>query len=76
MLEFDTVVREAINIGSNYKISVSENAQRIDTFIGAGIEIETDEDWLRLEKSEVNRLWAESYQFAEKLEGGRVIFVL
>lgn len=51
-------VGQVINIGSNYEISIGDTVQLIAEGMGADIEIKTDEQRLRPEKSEVERLWA------------------
>jgi NAD dependent epimerase/dehydratase len=51
-------VGEVINIGSNFEISIGDTARAIAEVMGVGIEICTDEQRLRPEKSEVMRLWA------------------
>ncbi len=66
-LESDAAVGEVINIGSNYEISIGDTAQLIAEVMGAEIEIETDEERLRPEKSEVNRLWADNSKAKELL---------
>lgn len=67
-LESDAAVGEVINVGSNYEISIGDTARLIAEVMGADIEIETDEERLRPEKSEVNRLWADNSK-AKKLLG-------
>lgn len=52
------VVGEVINLGSNYEISVGETARLIGEIMGVDLAIETDEQRIRPEKSEVERLWA------------------
>lgn len=54
----DRGVGEVINIGSNYEISIGDTAKVIAEVMGVEIEIVTDEQRLRPEKSEVDRLWA------------------
>lgn len=49
---------QVINIGSNYEISVGDTVKLISEVMGVDIEIETDDQRLRPEKSEVERLWA------------------
>ncbi len=66
MAEADTVMGETINLGSNYEVSIGDTAQTIARLLGADITITTDEQRLRPEKSEVNRLWA-CNQKAQKL---------
>jgi len=51
---------EVINIGSNYEISIGDTAQAIAKIMGVEIEIISDEQRIRPEKSEVERLWAEN----------------
>ncbi|MFM1651277.1 NAD-dependent 4,6-dehydratase LegB [Brevibacillus sp. B_LB10_24] len=58
--ESDASLGEVINIGSNYEISVGETVQLIADVMGKEIEIETDVQRLRPEKSEVERLWADN----------------
>lgn len=67
-LESDSAVGEVINIGSNYEISIGETAQLIAEVMNTEIKIETDEERLRPEKSEVNRLWADNSK-AKRLLG-------
>lgn len=54
----DRSVGEVINIGSNFEISIGDTARAIAAAMGAEIEIVTDEQRLRPELSEVERLWA------------------
>jgi NAD dependent epimerase/dehydratase len=51
---------EAVNFGSNYEISIGDTAQLIAEAMNAEIDIITDEDRLRPENSEVERLWADN----------------
>lgn len=53
-------IGETINIGSNYEVSIGETAEIIADIMGINLTIETDEQRLRPEKSEVERLWAEN----------------
>lgn len=57
-LEADSGTGEVINIGSNFEISIGDTATAIAEAMGTSIEIVTDEQRLRPEKSEVERLWA------------------
>ncbi|EMF80405.1 NAD dependent epimerase/dehydratase, LLPSF_EDH_00030 family [Leptospira weilii serovar Topaz str. LT2116] len=65
-LKSDVSVGEVINIGSNYEISVGETVRTIAEMMKTSVEIESDDQRLRPEKSEVERLWA-SNQKAKKL---------
>jgi NAD dependent epimerase/dehydratase len=53
-------VGEAINLGSNFEISIGDTAKKIAQKMGVDIEIQSDEQRLRPEKSEVERLWADN----------------
>ena len=61
-------VGEVINIGSNYEISIGDTAKVIAEVMGVEIEIVTDEQRLRPEKSEVDRLWAANEKAARLLD--------
>lgn len=56
----DAALGEAINIGSNYEISVGDAVKVIADLMGGKIEIETDAARLRPAASEVERLWADN----------------
>jgi NAD dependent epimerase/dehydratase len=58
---------EVINLGSNYEISIGDTVKVIAETMGADIEILTDEQRLRPEKSEVDRLWASNEKAARLL---------
>lgn len=58
--EADQAIGQVINIGSNFEISIGETARVIAEVMQAKIEIETDEQRLRPDKSEVERLWADN----------------
>jgi NAD dependent epimerase/dehydratase len=51
-------VGEVVNVGSNFEVSIGDTARLIAEAMGVEIEIVTDEQRLRPEKSEVERLWA------------------
>jgi NAD dependent epimerase/dehydratase len=57
-LTAERVVGEVINLGSGFEISIAETAQAIADVMGTTVEIALDEQRLRPEKSEVERLWA------------------
>lgn len=71
--ESDRSVGEVINIGSNFEISIGETAKIIAEVMGVAIEIETDQQRIRPEKSEVERLWADNTK-AEKLTGWKPVY--
>lgn len=66
--ESDAAVGEVINIGSNYEISIGDSVRMIAEVMGAEVEIETEQERLRPDKSEVERLWADNAK-AERLLG-------
>ena len=49
---------EVINLGSNFEISIGDTVRNIAALMGVDVDISTDEQRLRPEKSEVERLWA------------------
>jgi dTDP-glucose 4,6-dehydratase len=59
-LRSDHGVGEVINLGSNFEVSIGDTAQLIAEVMGVELEILTDEQRLRPEKSEVERLWADN----------------
>ena len=67
MLENEASIGQVINIGSNYEISIGDTAQLIAQVIGTELTIETDDQRLRPEKSEVERLWADNRKASELL---------
>ncbi|MFD1020655.1 NAD-dependent 4,6-dehydratase LegB [Thalassobacillus hwangdonensis] len=70
---------EVINLGSNFEVSIGDTAQLIAEAAGTTLEIEVEDDRLRPEKSEVERLWAENAKAKRLLDwepayGGRAGF--
>lgn len=66
-LASDHGVGTVTNIGSNFEISIGAAALAIADLMGAEIEIVTDEQRMRPEKSEVERLWASNEKAKELL---------
>jgi dTDP-glucose 4,6-dehydratase len=64
----DVSVGEVINIGSNYEISIGVLVEIIAEIMQVKVEIQTEQERLRPEKSEVERLWADNSK-AKKLTG-------
>lgn len=56
----DSCIGEVINIGSNCEISIVDTVQLIEEIMAVNIEIETDDQRIRPEQSEVERLWADN----------------
>lgn len=61
-------IGEIINIGSNYEVSIGETAEMIADIMNVNLTIETDEQRLRPEKSEVERLWANNLKAKQLLD--------
>jgi dTDP-glucose 4,6-dehydratase len=59
---------EVINFGSNFEASVGDTLLLIADIMGARIELETDAQRLRPQRSEVERLWADNSK-AKRLLG-------
>ncbi len=60
MAESDTAVGQVINIGSGFEVSIGDVARLIVEKLSADVEIVTDEQRLRPEGSEVDRLLADN----------------
>lgn len=56
----DAAVGEVVNIGSNFEISIGEAIQIIGQVMNAEVEAVTEAERVRPEKSEVNRLYADT----------------
>jgi NAD dependent epimerase/dehydratase len=67
-LKAERGVGEVINLGSNFEISIGDTARNIAQVMGAEIEIVADDQRLRPEKSEVERLWASNQKARELLQ--------
>ena len=72
-LESDRCLGEIINLGSNFEISIGDVASTIAEVMGVKVNIFTDEQRLRPENSEVERLWADN-QKAKSLLGWKPQF--
>lgn len=66
--ESDETIGEVINAGSNYEISIGDTVKKIINIMGKDIKIVCDEERIRPEKSEVNRLWADNTKIKELTE--------
>lgn len=66
--ESDKTAGEVINIGSNYEITIGDTVKLIAELMNKEIDIDTDQQRIRPENSEVERLWAENAK-AKKLTG-------
>jgi dTDP-glucose 4,6-dehydratase len=70
LAESDHTVGEVVNLGSNFEISIRDTALEISELMNTQIDIETQNQRNRPEKSEVQRLCADNKRAAE-LSGWR-----
>ncbi len=73
--EADESTGQVINVGSNFEISIGDLADKIIALSGQKVTIECDEDRIRPEKSEVNRLWCNNRK-AEDIIGWKPLYTL
>jgi Nucleoside-diphosphate-sugar epimerases len=66
--ESDKTIGEVINAGSNYEISIGDTVKKIIDIVGKDVKIICDEERIRPENSEVNRLWADNTKIKELTE--------
>jgi NAD dependent epimerase/dehydratase len=60
LAECDAAIGRTVNAGSGFEISIGDTARTIIELMGREVEIVTEEQRLRPEASEVERLWADS----------------
>ncbi len=60
LAESDQTLGETVNIGSNSEISIGDTLNLIKDIMHSDVEFIVDEQRLRPEKSEVNRLWCDN----------------
>lgn len=60
LAESDQTLGETVNIGSNAEISIGDTLNLIKDIMHSDVEFIVDEQRLRPEKSEVNRLWCDN----------------
>jgi NAD dependent epimerase/dehydratase len=58
--ESDTVTGEVVNIGSNYEISIGDTIDIIKKILDVDVQIITEEQRIRPQSSEVERLWSDN----------------
>jgi len=63
--ESDNTIGKTLNAGSNYEISINDTAKIIAELMDKKIEIISEKERFRPEKSEVNRLWADNTKIKE-----------
>ena len=64
----DETIGETVNIGSNFEVSIGETVRLIARIMNADVEIVTEQERIRPEKSEVQRLCADTSK-AKRLFG-------
>jgi NAD dependent epimerase/dehydratase len=67
MAESGAGIGDVINIGSNFEISIGDAVKVIAEVTGRDTEVTVEDQRLRPEKSEVERLWADTTKAAEML---------
>lgn len=60
LAQSDECIGETVNIGSNFEVSVGDTLQLIKEIMQSDVEFVVDEQRIRPEKSEVNRLWCDN----------------
>ncbi len=68
IMNSEETLGEVVNVGSNFEISIGDTVELIAEVMDADIQIKTDENRLRPQKSEVERLWADNTRM-KKLTG-------
>lgn len=61
----DKAIGETVNIGSNFEISVGDTLNLIRQIMASDVEFVVDEQRIRPEKSEVQRLWCDNTKIFE-----------
>lgn len=56
----DKTIGKSVNIGSNFEISIGDTLNLIKEIMGSDVNFVVDEQRIRPEKSEVNRLWCDN----------------
>jgi len=73
--ESDRSKGEVINIGSNFEISIGDTVNLIAEIMNTRVEIQTDDQRIRPDKSEVERLWADNAK-ARELAGWEPLYAM
>ncbi|WP_291632297.1 NAD-dependent 4,6-dehydratase LegB [Clostridium sp.] len=63
--ESERTIGEVINAGSNYEITIGDTVKKIVNIIDKDVKILCDDERIRPENSEVNRLWADNTKIKE-----------
>ncbi|MDG2321171.1 MAG: NAD-dependent 4,6-dehydratase LegB [Rhodospirillaceae bacterium] len=65
MASSEASVGETINIGSNFEVAIGETVDMIKEIMSSNVKIMTDDERIRPEASEVERLWASNAKAKE-----------
>ncbi len=65
LVECEKAIGETVNIGSNFEISIGDVFNLIKEIMNSDVEVITDSERLRPEKSEVFRLWCDNAKIRE-----------
>ena len=68
LAECEAALGETVNIGSNQEITIGDTVNLIQKLIGSKVTIESDDQRIRPERSEVERLWCDNSKI-RKLTG-------
>jgi nucleoside-diphosphate-sugar epimerase len=60
LAECDSAIGQVVNIGSNYEISIGEVFEKIKILMKSDVDFTVDQQRIRPEKSEVQRLWCDN----------------
>lgn len=64
----DAAIGQVVNIGSNYEISIEDTFRKIQNLMGSNVALVIEQQRIRPEKSEVQRLWCDNSKI-KKLTG-------
>jgi len=65
LAECEKAIGETVNIGSNFEISIGDVVDNIKEIMNSNVQVITDNERLRPEKSEVFRLWCDNTKIRE-----------
>jgi len=63
--ESDQSVGQVINVGSNFEVSIGDTVRAIADIMRLDVDIQSDDERIRPDKSEVERLWADNRKALE-----------
>lgn len=60
LAECDAAIGETVNVGSSHEISIGDLVNLVQKVLGSNVTVETADERVRPEKSEVERLWCDN----------------